>query len=136
MKRCKFCARTGTVMLYLPRDKFGYPSRNDEYACHDRQACKRRAEQLGKWVGTRVIRRHDSDGTRWTILRHDQAARHGLAGGAAGGPWDSGFVLMCEYRQHRVLSWHPTVEAAKDHRDDIVRSWESRSMREYAGGRR
>lgn len=40
-----------------------------------------------------------------------------------------------EYRQHRSTSSHFSIDAAKAHRDDVVASWEARSMRDYAGGR-
>lgn len=120
-KRCKFCARSGLRMLDLGRGH--YPNTHQMYACFDRQACDRRAAEVGKWIGTRVLRRRDLDGTRWTIRR--------LA--ASGSPvW----MLTCEYRQHRASTSHFSVDAAKAHRDELVRSWEARNMREFVGGGR
>lgn len=130
MKRCKFCGRSGARLTEIPLVFSRWPS--GEFACRDRQACGRRAAQIGQWIGTRVLRRRDLDGTRWTIRRWDDIGLRGLSTG----PWTSGYVLLCEYRKHRSTSWHPTVQLAKAHRDDVVRSWEARSMREYAGGGR
>ena len=128
MKRCKFCARTGTRMVEN-RTHFGHP---DGWKCAHPIACIKRQQRVDQWEGKRVLRRFDSDGTRWTIRHH---ADDGLRGLTSCGPYDSGFVLICEYREHRTTSWHPTVAKAKDHRDDMVRSMLARSMREYAGGR-
>ncbi|MDN4521379.1 hypothetical protein QYF68_26675 [Mycolicibacterium austroafricanum] len=120
MKRCKFCGRVGLRMLELRTPLCGLP---DGYACHDRQACAKRAATVGKWIGMRVLRRRDLDGTRWTIRK--------LA--TSGSPL---YMLTCEYRQHRGSTSHFSIEEAKAHRDDLVRSWEARSMREYVGGAR
>lgn len=131
-KRCKHCARTGE---HLRQAYTGwYFKRPDGFECRNPLACAKRAAQLGKWTGTRVLRRQDRDGTRWTIRRHDDLGLRGLD--LQQGPWTDGWVLICEYRAHRLVSWHPTREKAKAHRDDLVRSWEARSMREYVGGAR
>jgi hypothetical protein len=93
-------------MLYVGQDH----SRAEMFACHDRQACGKRAATIGQWTGVRVLRRRDLDGTQWTIRRQ--------TAGVSGGPL---YMLACEYRQHRATTAHFTVEAAKAHR-------------EYAGG--
>lgn len=117
MKRCKYCGRFGMRLMEIrPRGQF---------ACHDRRACGRRAKVIGQWVGVRVLRRRDLDGTEWTI-RPRRPAPHDRS---------EGFTLICEYRQHRSRSWHPTVELAKAHRDDVVASWVARSLREYGDHR-
>lgn len=119
-------------MLELPGGYFTRPiPGREEWACHNRTACGQRAKRIGQWTGVRVLRRVDLDGTRWTIRRHDDDGLRGMASG----PWSSGYVLICEYRQHRSTSWHPTAELAKTHRDDVVSSWEARSLREYGATR-
>ena len=130
MKRCKFCGRTGTRAMTEIRNRW-IDNRIDGWKCTSPIACIRRQEQLGQWIGKRVIIRFDPDGTHWTIRRHDDPGLRGMTSG----PWSSGFVLICEYRQHRSTSWHPTVQLAQAHRDDVVASWKARSMREYAEGR-
>ncbi len=128
MKQCKFCRRTGHRMVEV-RTLFGRP---DGWKCVHAKACIKRMQSLDQWEGKRVLHRFDHNGTEWTIRHHADDGLRGLTCG----PYDSGFVLICEYRQHRTYSWHPTVAKAKDHRDDLVRSWEARTMREYAGGAR
>jgi hypothetical protein len=114
-------------MLELPGGYFTRraPGR-EEWACHNRQACGRRTAQIGQWIGVRVLRRTDLDGTQWTIRRQPKRT-------LTAGP--EGFALICVYRDHRTLSWHTTAEAAKAHRDDVTRSWEAQSLREYGASR-
>lgn len=114
-------------MLELPGGYFTrtVPGR-EQWACHDRTACGRRASTIGQWTGIRVLRRIDRDGTQWTI-RAVSGAR------VCGCPL---YTLICEYRQHRVTSQHLTIEAAKAHCGDVERSWEATSLREYARGER
>lgn len=81
--------------------------RADEYACHDRQACERRMAQIGR----RQIKRT-------------------LSAGPEGGYW-----LTCRYREHRLVTEHATVDAAKAHVDDLLASWRANSLRDYAGRR-
>lgn len=121
------CGRTGTVMLYVPRSVFSCPpARPDEWACHDRHACRRRTRELGQWIGTRVLRRRDFDGTKWEIRRHDGVGMNSSR------PW---YVLTMQYRDHRLSSMHANPEAAKAHVDDLTASWRANSLRDYTGGR-
>lgn len=114
MKVCGQCGRVG---------ERGWIDRtNRTPVCRHRDACQRRAQFVGLWVGKRYLQRRDLDGTLWTI-RPSTMVVDGLA---------NGFILTCIYRDHRTTSWHATVTAAQLHRDDIVRSWQARSMTEYA----
>lgn len=80
------------------------------------------------WTGVRVLLRYDSDGTIWTIRRFDDAGLRGMRCG----PYASGYVLICEHRQHRFTSHHPTVDDAKAHRDDLIASWVRSAIRDYS----
>ena len=125
MTVCQKCGRRGARMVPI-RNR--WVKRIDGYRCSNPVACSRRQQQLGQWVGSRVVRRRDSDGTAWTIRRYDDLGLRGMAAG----PWTSGFVLICEYREHRMTSNHPSIAAAQAHRDDLVASWVARSLRSYA----
>jgi hypothetical protein len=121
VKRCKFCGREGSRMTPVRNQ---WVDRIDGWKCTHPIACIRRQEQLGQWQGKRVLYRQDADDSRWTIRRTK---------GISGSPL---YTLTCEYRQPRVTSQHPTIEAAKAHCGDVERSWEARSLREYTGGER
>jgi len=119
-KRCKHCGRTGGN---IDQAYCGwYFKRPDGYECRNRRACAKRVSQAGKWTGTRVLRCREVNGTLWTI-RQLPSTRN---------VW----TLTCEYRQHRTMTSHFSIEAAKAHREDVTRSWEARNMREYVGGAR
>ena len=94
--------------------------RIDGWRCTSPIACIKRQEQLGQWIGKRVLRRQDIDGTRWTIRL--------VTKGVSGGPI---FALVCEYREHRAITNHFTIEAAKAHADDLIASWTAHSLRDY-----
>lgn len=117
MKLCKYCGREGPRMVEV-RSFFGRP---DGWKCAHPIPYARRRDQLGQWHGKRVLYRQDADGTRWTIRRL---------------PGSSLYTLTCEYRQHRMMTSHFTIEAAKSHRDEVERSLESRNLREYIRGAR
>jgi hypothetical protein len=120
-KRCKFCGREGVRMTIDNHIMFGPPPPGrEQWKCHEPIACIRRQERIGKWLGKRVLTRLDLDGTHWTIRRHDD---HGLRGMVlVNGPWLSGYVLICEHRDHRCVSHHSSIEAAKAHADEMVDS--------------
>jgi hypothetical protein len=128
-KRCERCGRFGSAMLPLHNR---WVDRIDGWVCRDRPACDARAADIGKWVGVRVLRRTDADGTHWTIRRHDDIGNRGIIGALC----DSGVVLMMQYRDHRLVSQHSDVAAAKAHVDDLLASWKARSLRDYAEGQR
>lgn len=107
MKRCDLCGRTGARMLAV---RSRWVDRVISARCHNVAACNARVRTLGKWIGTRVLRRTDADGTRWTIRR----ARDGVSGGPL-------YTLTCEYRQHRAT---------------MIASWTARTLRDYTEARR
>lgn len=63
--------------------------------------------------------RTDADGTRWTVCPVK--------------PGD--YALTMRYRDHRLTSHHQDREAAMKHRDDMVRAFTARTLRDYAGRR-
>lgn len=89
-----------------------------------RDAWEQARRSPGQWVGTRVLRRIDAGGVRWTI-------RKPVARTLTPTP-PNRYALVCEYRQHRLASWHSSIDDAKAHRDDLSISWSSRTMGEYA----
>jgi hypothetical protein len=112
MRVCVRCARLGS-RGFLP---------GDTAICRHRAACQRRAQFVGQWVGARVLQRRDPGGALWIIRPATWVDNHSRAGG---------FVLTCLYREHRTTSWHPTIDAAKIHRTDIVRSLQARTLADY-----
>lgn len=105
-KRCRFCGRAGRMI--------------DEHACHDRPACQRRTALIGRWIGTRVLRRQDLDGTQWTIRK------------TPAGFW----TLRVQYRDIVAnMSPFETSDAAKRHVDDVIASLTAGSLRAYAEAR-
>lgn len=128
--RCESCGREGMGGMVPIRNR--WVKRIDGYRCHNVSACNERVRRLGKWTGARVLRRRDLDGTYWEIRRWDDL---GLRGNPAiRMPPTSGYVLVMRYRDHRLVSTHPTPAAAKAHVEDYLASLRARSLREYAGG--
>lgn len=123
MNRCDACGRTGGAMTPI---RSRWVDRIIACRCRNVGACNERVRRLGKWVGTRVLRRTELDGTEWTIRRHDGT------GLSSSGPW---CVLTCTYRDLRLSSMHSGPDAAKAHADDLLASWRARSMQDYAKGR-
>lgn len=112
-KRCTFCGRQGSRMkpIHSP-----WGRRLDGYKCASPIACIRRQEQRGQWLGKRVLHRIDHDGTEWKIYR------------SAAGTW----CLRMTYRDHSMLTTGLlTIEAAKNHAEDMLASLAARSLREY-----
>lgn len=122
-KRCKFCGHPGRLTPILNR----WFDRIDDYRCTDVGACNDRVRNLGKWIGKRVLRRRDRNGTEWTIRRHDDLGNRGIVGALC----DSGVVLMMEYRGHRLVSQHPDIPAAQAHADDLIASMTDRDIDAY-----
>lgn len=124
-KRCNLCGHSnGRLQQVMPQFvQFVVPGR-EEWRCGSPRACIRRMEQLGQWVGKRVLRRIDIDGTEWTI-------RRGV--GAPVRPDVEGldYVLTMSYRDHRLTSWHTSPDAAKTHAEDLIASWLATSLRQY-----
>lgn len=77
-------------------------------------------QSKGQWVGLRVLRRIDSDGTHWVIRR-----------AADGEMW----LLLCFHRDHSLSSTHTSIQAARDHRDDLTASWRAARLRDYQEAR-
>jgi hypothetical protein len=123
VKRCEYCGHDGLRMAPVT---CRWTGRIKGWKCYHPVACIRRQERAGQWFGKRVLRRVDRDGTRWHIKR----AGHELV--SSSGEW---FVLTCEYREHRMTSWHTTIDQAKAHANEMVRSCESTSLRQFARGR-
>lgn len=119
-KRCTFCGHPGRLTPILNR----WVDRIDGWKCTSPIACIRRQEQLGQWIGKRVLRRIDADGTEWVIRR---------AVGAPPRPDVEGrdFVLAMTYREQRLTSWHTSPEAAKAHVEEFLASLTDRDIDAY-----
>lgn len=78
-------------------------------------------EMEGQWVGKRVLRRIDRDGTEWTIRRASE-------GVSSNKPW---FILACRYRDAHMTSWHLTIDAAKAHADEMLASLVKPKVEDY-----
>jgi protein gp37 len=129
MKRCDLCGRSGGSMQEV---RSRWVDRVISTRCQNVAACNERVRNLGKWTGKRVLRRRDRDGIEWTIRRWDDLGNRGIVGAFC----DSGVVLRMTYRDHRLVSQHADVEAAKKHADDLLASWRANSLREYARSQR
>lgn len=111
MKRCKFCGHPGRLTaVYTPM-----LHRPDGYKCTSPLACIRRMQQVGQWIGKRVLRRIDANGTEWTIRRHEHL----------------GALLTMTYLDHRLTSVHRDFDAAKAHADDLEASMADRDIDAY-----
>lgn len=117
-KRCKFCGHPGRLTA-IRTPLLGYP---DGWECTSPIACIRRQERLGQWIGKRVLRRIDIDGTEWVIRKHDGVGMNSSA------PW---YVLTMAARQHRLTSIHATPEAAKAHVEEFLASLTDRDIDAY-----
>lgn len=124
MKRCNTCGHTNGRLRPVKSRYTGHPIPG-EFICVSPRACIRRMELVGQWVGKRVLRRIEADGTEWTIRRAIPALRV-----------DELFVLTMAYRDIRMTSRHASAFAAKAHADDLLASWKARSLADYAGGAR
>lgn len=118
-KRCKFCGHWG-IRVEPVRTMFG---RDDGWRCYHPVACIKRQERLGQWLGKRILRRVDFNGTTWSIDPHPLKRHQGQA-----------VVLTMIYRDIRLVSHHANVDAAKAHADEMERSCEATSLRQYTGG--
>ena len=117
-KRCKYCGHPGRLTPILNR----WVDRIDGQKCTSVRACIRRQEQLGEWIGKRVLRRIDVDGTEWVIRKHDGIGMN------SSGPW---YVLTMAAREHRLTSMHATPEAAKAHVEEFLASLTDRDIDAY-----
>lgn len=118
MKRCNTCGHTNGRLRQATNYYTGQPIPG-QFVCMSVRSCIRRIEQGGQWIGKRVLRRIDRDGTEWVIRRHDDAGLRGLDGMQ---PCNSGWVLIATYRGHRMSSQHASLDAAKAHADEMLAS--------------
>lgn len=105
MRRCNRCGHTNGRLRPAKNFYTGQPIPG-QHTCLSPRACIRRMELEGQWVGKRVLRRIDRDGTEWTIR-----------------PQTDHVLMLCVYRQHHLTSRHPTIDAAKEHADDLLASF-------------
>lgn len=114
MKRCNICGHTSGRLRPAKNYYSGRPIPG-QFVCVSLAACIRRMELAGQWVGKRVLRRIDRDGTEWTIRRGVGAPpRPDVVG--------RDFVLTLTYRENRLTSWHTSIDAAKAHADEMLAS--------------
>lgn len=73
-------------------------------------------QKKGEWIGVRVLRRIDNDGTHWVIRR---------------APDGEMWTLLCFYRDHTLSSTHTSIQAAKTHRDNVTASWRAARLHDY-----
>lgn len=118
-KRCTFCGHPGRLTPILNR----WVDRIDGWKCTSPIACIRRQEQLGQWIGKRVLRRIDADGTEWVIRPH---IKRTLSTGPEGG-----FSLTCHCRDHRLVTHHASIDAAKAHVEEFLASLTDRDIDAY-----
>jgi hypothetical protein len=113
VKRCKFCGHTGRLTPIHNQ----WVKRIDDYRCAKVGACNDRVRVLGKWVGKRVLRRTDRDGTEWVIRQATGVSRR--------------WVLTMTYRDQRLSSMHESPDEAKAHADDLINSMTARDIDAY-----